>query len=138
MTVMGTTRTERGRTMAAGAVCALIPAAGRGVRFGGSDNKVFAPLLGRPLLAWTLDAFALCDAIDAIVLIGSEPDLPRLHDLGRQYGGPKFRDVVLGGPDRQSSVRNGLAACADFEYIAVHDAARPCVPSVLIHAAVLA
>ncbi len=45
-------------------VCALIPAAGRGVRFGSSENKVFIPLLGRPLLAWTLQSFADCEAID--------------------------------------------------------------------------
>jgi 2-C-methyl-D-erythritol 2,4-cyclodiphosphate synthase/2-C-methyl-D-erythritol 4-phosphate cytidylyltransferase len=121
-----------------GAVCALIPAAGRGVRFGGSANKVFAPLLGRPLLAWTLDAFARCDAIDAILLIGSEPDLLQLRELGHRYGGGKFLDVVLGGPDRQASVRNGLAVCADFEYVAVHDAARPCVTPELISAAVTA
>jgi 2-C-methyl-D-erythritol 4-phosphate cytidylyltransferase/2-C-methyl-D-erythritol 2,4-cyclodiphosphate synthase len=122
--------------MAAGAVCALIPAAGRGVRFGGSDNKVFVPLLGRPLLAWTLDAFAHCDAIDAIVLIGSEPDVPRLRELADRYGGGKFLDAVIGGQDRQSSVRNGLAACAEFEYVAVHDAARPCVTPILIDSAV--
>ncbi|MBC8103690.1 MAG: 2-C-methyl-D-erythritol 4-phosphate cytidylyltransferase, partial [Cytophagales bacterium] len=113
-------------------MCALIPAAGRGVRFGGSENKVFAPLLGRPLLAWTLQAFADCEDIDRIVLIGSEADLPRLRQIGEQYTGGKQRIVVEGGADRQSSVRLGLVACEDSEFIVVHDAARPCVTPALI------
>ena len=74
--------------MAAGAVCALIPAAGRGVRFGGSDNKVFVPLLGRPLLAWTLDAFALCDAIEAKRGVGA---------IGMLSGGFLRHDLEVSG-----------------------------------------
>ena len=117
---------------------ALIPAAGHGARFGSSENKVFTPLLGRPLLAWTLQAFRDCDAIDRIVLIGSENDLPRLREIGEQYGGGKLAAVVLGGADRQSSVRLGLAVCGDSTYVAVHDGARPCVTPGLITAAVSA
>lgn len=113
-------------------MCALIPAAGRGARFGAPQNKVFAPLLGRPLLGWTLQAFADCPDVDSVVLIGSEADLPVLREIGERYGGGKVRDVVLGGADRQSSVRNGLAACPDAEFIVIHDAARPCVTPALI------
>lgn len=118
-------------------VCALIPAAGRGVRFGSNENKIFAPLLGRPLLGWTLQAFADCSAITSIVLIGSKEDLPRLREIGEQYGGGKLYAVVEGGDDRQTSVRRGLDACPDdAEFVAVHDAARPCVTTRLIQAAV--
>lgn len=120
-------------------VCALIPAAGHGARFGSSENKIFALLLGRPLLAWTIQAFADCGAIDSIVLVGSENDLPRLRKIGEQYGGGKLTAVVQGGADRQSSVRLGLRACPDeAEFVAVHDAARPCVTPGLIAAAVSA
>jgi 2-C-methyl-D-erythritol 4-phosphate cytidylyltransferase/2-C-methyl-D-erythritol 2,4-cyclodiphosphate synthase len=122
----------------AGPVCALILAAGRGVRFGGTENKVFAPLAGRPLIAWTLEAFARCDAIDAIVLVGSAGDMSRLRELGEAFGGGKYRVAVQGGNDRQSSVYLGLQACTSssgnggFEYIAVHDAARPCITPEII------
>jgi len=116
-------------------VCALIPAAGRGARFGGSENKVFAPLLGRPLLGWTLEAFAACEAVDDIVLIGSEADLPRLREAGEQFGGGKIREVVPGGADRQASVAAGLAACQGAEFIAAHDGARPCITPNLISVA---
>lgn len=127
-------------------VCALIPAAGRGVRFGASENKVFADLLGRSLLGWTLQAFARCDAVDDVVLIGGEADLPRLRAIGAQFGGGKVRNVVVGGADRQASVRNGLAALGDpdfplqgdAEYVLIHDAARCCVTPEIIRTVAVA
>ncbi len=108
-------------------VCALIPAAGHGARFGSAQNKVFASLLGRPLLGWTLEAVAACEAVDSLLLIGAAGDLPRLREIGDAFGGGKVRDVILGGADRQASVAAGLAACDGAEIVVVHDAARPCV-----------
>lgn len=120
-------------------MCALIPAAGRGARFGAAENKVFAPLLGRPLIGWSLEAFARCDCVDDILLIGSENDLPRLREIATRYGGGKVRDLVRGGEDRQTSVRNGLDACSDdIGRVLIHDAARPCVTPLLIEAVLAA
>ena len=106
-------------------VCALILAAGRAARFGGTENKVFTTLAGRPLLSWTLQAFADCAEVDSIILVGSPGELARLTELGEVWGGGKLRAVVVGGRDRQASVRNGLAACHAFDFVAVHDGARP-------------
>jgi 2-C-methyl-D-erythritol 4-phosphate cytidylyltransferase/2-C-methyl-D-erythritol 2,4-cyclodiphosphate synthase len=114
-------------------VCALIPAAGRGARFGGSENKIFAPILGRPLLAWTLEAFARCEAVESVLLVGNAADLPRLREISERWGGGKVRGVAPGGEDRQASVAEGLAA-ADAPLVVVHDAARPCVTGALIEA----
>lgn len=115
-------------------VCALIPAAGRGARFGSPNNKVFADLLGRPVVGWTLAAFAACAEVDEIVLIGGENDLTRLRELGDAFGGGKVRAMILGGADRQASVAAGLAATGSADFILVHDAARPCVTPELIAA----
>ena len=109
------------------AVYALIPAAGRGVRFGGSENKVLTPLLGRPLLAWTLEAFASSPEIEAILLVGSSADQDRLAQIGAQYGGGKLRGVVLGGATRQESVLRGLEQIPEDSPVLIHDAARCCV-----------
>ena len=46
---------------------ALIPAAGRGERFGRRTNKVFFEIAGKPILAHTLSVFETCDAIDEII-----------------------------------------------------------------------
>lgn len=118
--------------------CALIPAAGRGVRFGSAENKVFVPLLGRPLLGWTLHAFAQCAAIDQVVLIGGGDELPRLRAIGAEFGGGKVQDVVAGGADRQASVRAGLTACEAADFVVVHDAARPAVTAGLIERVLVA
>jgi 2-C-methyl-D-erythritol 4-phosphate cytidylyltransferase/2-C-methyl-D-erythritol 2,4-cyclodiphosphate synthase len=113
-------------------VCALIPAAGRGVRFGSGKNKVFAPLLGRPLVGWTLEAFAQSSVVEDVILIGSEEDLPWLRECGDRFGGGKVRAVVPGGANRQESVLEGVAAAEGAQWLIVHDAARPCVPVRLI------
>ena len=67
-----------------------------------------------------------------IILIGSADDLLRLRELGEKYGGGKLQAVVLGGNDRQESVRLGLEAALSSDYIVVHDGARPCVTPALI------
>jgi 2-C-methyl-D-erythritol 4-phosphate cytidylyltransferase / 2-C-methyl-D-erythritol 2,4-cyclodiphosphate synthase len=114
------------------AVYALIPAAGRGVRFGGSENKVLATLLGKPLLGWTLEAFAATPEIEAIVLVGSSADQERLLAIGEQYGGGKLRGVVLGGTTRQESVLRGLESIPSDSPVLIHDAARCCVTPEII------
>ncbi len=114
-------------------MCALIPAAGRGARFGATENKIFAPLLGRPLIGWTLGAFAASAAVDAIVVIGSDGELERLQALGETYGGGKLRAVIGGGATRQESVRRGLDA-TDAETVLIHDAARCCVTPKIVEA----
>ncbi|GAB4464375.1 MAG: bifunctional 2-C-methyl-D-erythritol 4-phosphate cytidylyltransferase/2-C-methyl-D-erythritol 2,4-cyclodiphosphate synthase [Armatimonadaceae bacterium] len=110
---------------------AVILAAGRGARFGANQNKVFVPLLGCPLLGWTLQAFVRTEIIRDIVLVGSSADLSRLEQIAAQYGGRKVRAIVPGGSDRQESVRNGVAAAGSLHegpvWIAAHDAARPCI-----------
>jgi 2-C-methyl-D-erythritol 4-phosphate cytidylyltransferase / 2-C-methyl-D-erythritol 2,4-cyclodiphosphate synthase len=114
------------------AVYALIPAAGRGVRFGGKENKVLATLLGKPLLGWTLEAFAATPEIEAIVLVGSSADQERLLAIGEQYGGGKLRGVVLGGTTRQESVLRGLESIPGDSPVLIHDAARCCVTPEII------
>ncbi len=80
-----------------------------------------------------MEAFALCDAIDGVVIVGSEPELARLQAIADAYGGGKVRAVVEGGKDRRESVRAGLHALPQaVEWVAVHDAARPCVTPELI------
>ncbi len=85
-----------------------------------------------------MDAFARCDEISAIILVGAEGELNLLREIGEQYSGGKLRTVVPGGSDRQSSVRNGLVACEDYEFVAIHDAARPCVTPQIIHRVIAA
>ncbi|HUG15276.1 MAG TPA: 2-C-methyl-D-erythritol 4-phosphate cytidylyltransferase [Thermomicrobiales bacterium] len=110
---------------------AIIAGAGAGVRFGESD-KVFAPLAGRPILVRAVDAFALREDVDALVVVLGAHTLERGRALIRQA---IERDVIVceGGPTRAASVLAGLRALPDRPgLVAVHDAARPLVTSELI------
>jgi 2-C-methyl-D-erythritol 4-phosphate cytidylyltransferase len=114
-----------------GPAYAIVVAAGRSERMGGVD-KVLAPLVGRPLLAWTLAAFKQCDAIERVVVVASEASLDRVDALVREWRFTKVTDIVPGGATRQASVRAGIDAAPGAAIVAVHDAARPLVTPELI------
>jgi len=61
---------------------AVIVAAGRGERMGGVD-KMFAPLAGRPVLAWVVDTFHKCPLVDQIVVVLAEHHLERGKKLAK-------------------------------------------------------
>ena len=113
------------------ATYALIPAAGRAARFntdGGPDgNKVFAPLAGRPLLRWTVEAFAANVAIDGILVVAGAGEVARCREA--LDGVDKLLSIIPGGETRQASVAVGLftlGGAAD-DLVLVHDGARPLV-----------
>lgn len=110
---------------------AIIVAAGRGERMGGVD-KVFAPLAGKPLLAWTVNAFQQCELIDQIVIVLNKNNLKRGEKLVAESGWSKVRDVCPGGEERWQSVVNGLRLVKDCHWVIIHDGARPLVNEKLI------
>ena len=112
-----------------GGISAVIPAAGRGERLGHKDPKAFVSLAGCPLLAWSLAALESCALIDRVVVVTQPEDIDRTWRLAVPHGFRKLANVVAGGPDRQSSVLNGMAVVMDdSDVILVHDAARPLTP----------
>lgn len=117
-------------------VGAVIVAAGAGRRFGG--DKVFADLLGRPVLAWTVAAFESTPEVDIIVVVLSPENLGRGQALAQAHGWRKVRHLCPGGPRRQDSVRAGLAALSGTEWVVVHDGVRPCVTPQIIRAGLAA
>ncbi len=120
-----------------GEIGLVLAAAGLGRRFGG--KKQFLELLGRPLMEYSLDAFADTGLVEAIVLVLAPEDVqagPRILDAWRdrrrrlrQRGGADVEALVVGGGRRrQDSVLEGLRALRGrVEFAAVHDAARPLV-----------
>ncbi len=123
------------------ATYALIPAAGRAARFntdagsdsGGGGNKVFAPLAGRPLLRWTVEAFAAHPGIDGILVVAGAGEVARCREA--LEGVDKILSIIPGGETRQASVAIGLftlGGAAD-DMVLVHDGARPLVtPDIII------
>ncbi len=119
---------------------AIIVAAGQGQRFGGETPKQFALLGGKPVLVWTLRQFETCPEIDEVVIVVHQDWLQQVKaDILAHEQFQKVSRVVPGGVERQDSVSAGLSSLsASVEYVAVHDAARPCVRAEAISRVVLA
>jgi 2-C-methyl-D-erythritol 4-phosphate cytidylyltransferase len=101
----------------------ILPAAGSGRRLGRGEPKALVPILGRPMIAWTLEAFAAIPFERVVVVVATD----RTAEFERLLRGKAA--VVPGGPTRSSSVRRGFEALgADAaDLICIHDAARPLI-----------
>ena len=108
------------------AVGAVVVAAGRSTRMKGVD-KVFTPILGIPLLAYSLDQLESFPSVAEVVLVLSPESLDQGQELLRHRGYQKVSRVCAGGERRQDSVRRGLEQLANCRWVIVHDGARPCL-----------
>ncbi|WBH16570.1 bifunctional 2-C-methyl-D-erythritol 4-phosphate cytidylyltransferase/2-C-methyl-D-erythritol 2,4-cyclodiphosphate synthase [Sphingomonas radiodurans] len=100
---------------------ALIVAAGKGERTGTALPKQYALLAGRPMLAWSHEAFCAHPAIDAVVVAIGEGQEALFSDAL-----PDAR-YLIGGASRRETVQRGLVAIGDADQVLIHDAARPFV-----------
>lgn len=107
-------------------VWAVVPAAGRGTRFGGATPKQYLQAGGRPLLAHALEALLAHPAVaGAMVALGADDALwPGWTELA---GKPVL--TCLGAGSRAGSVLAALQALPESvkadDFVLVHDAARP-------------
>lgn len=101
----------------------IVVAAGTSQRMAGI-NKLFAPLRGKPLLAWSVDTCQRYSLVQQIVLVLNDKDLARGQKLKKERGWSKVT-LCLGGARRQDSVREGLRHMRDCDWVMIHDGARP-------------
>ncbi len=115
-------------------VVAIIAAAGQGTRMGAPVSKVYLDILGRPLLAYTLDKFQSHSQIAEIIILTRENEREYCQNqVVKKYGFSKVKKIVAGGLERQDSVRLGLAALeTDAHWVLIHDGARPLISEELI------
>ena len=108
----------------------ILPAAGKGERFGGSQKKTFARLNGRPVFLRSIELFiSRQDVCQTILVVGPEDFDQVKSEFGANFGFMGIR-LVKGGERRCDSVAAALAVVADeADFVAVHDAARPCLAS---------
>jgi 2-C-methyl-D-erythritol 4-phosphate cytidylyltransferase/2-C-methyl-D-erythritol 2,4-cyclodiphosphate synthase len=113
------------------ACIALIVAAGRGTRLGGTVPKQYRDLGGAPVLRRTLEIFAAHPRIDAIRVVTGADD--EAHYTAATAGLALLPPVV-GGATRQASVLNGLESFAKRPpaSVLIHDAARPFATAALV------
>lgn len=104
------------------ATAAVVVAAGKGLRAGGTVPKQFAPWRGKPLLRHSLEALAAAGVSPIVVAIPEE-----WGELAARIAGDLPVRLIPGGETRQLSVRAGLEALVDEapDRVLIHDAARP-------------
>ena len=105
---------------------AVLLAAGNSTRMGGSRSKVLEELEGRPALCRSLEVLDRCPLIGEICLVCREQDRGDMLPLTSGLATPVR--VAPGGAQRQDSVEQGVEALTGpWEYVAIHDGARPLV-----------
>ena len=109
----------------------IIVAAGKSQRMDHGD-KIFAPLMGRPLISYSVDAFHRAPEVQSIVLVLSADNIEAGRLLVANSGWERVREVCVGGQRRQDSVRCGLDRLTDQDWVLVHDGARPLVDPELV------
>lgn len=115
---------------------AIILAGGTGERFGRDGGKQLVEIAGKPILTWSAEAFDAVGDVGLIVIVC--PESRQEEYLKRAIDPFPFVTpvkVAPAGDIRQESAYQGLEAVPnDFEYIVIHDGARPLVtPQLILH-----
>ena len=114
---------------------AVILSAGQGKRMQSPVAKQYLHLRGKPILYYSLAAFAAAPEIDNIVVVLNAEDRDFVcREIIEKYHFHQVTDVVFGGEERYHSVYNGLnaAGASDSDYIFIHDGARPLIEAAII------
>ncbi len=105
---------------------AIIVAGGLGHRMKSNLPKQFMLLGGKPVVQWSLECFNAVKSVEKIVLVLPNDWIEEGKKYIASFKPEKDFVIATGGELRQDSVRKGLVAVGEgFDYIAVHDAARP-------------
>lgn len=115
-------------------VAVILAAAGKSTRFGDSHlKKVFTSLAGRAVWLHAADVFLEHPQVGQVIVVIDAEDKELFKEKYTASTTMMGIDVVLGGDQRWKSVQNALEMVRpEMEWIAVHDAARPCVTQQLI------
>jgi 2-C-methyl-D-erythritol 4-phosphate cytidylyltransferase len=107
-------------------IWAVVPAAGRGTRFGSETPKQYLQVEGQPLIAYALAALLAHQVVEGVVVAISDRDAD-WPGWTRFHGKPVL--TCTGGATRAQSVLAALHALPDSvradDFVLVHDAARP-------------
>jgi 2-C-methyl-D-erythritol 4-phosphate cytidylyltransferase len=113
----------------------ILPAAGKSSRFREKEKKPFTNLDGRAVWLRAMEHFVTRKDVCQCVVVVAKADQEMFR---RRYGANlAFLNVRIadGGAERFESVANALALLdPEVEFVAIHDAVRPCVTEALIDA----
>ena len=118
-------------------IAALILAAGKGTRTGGSVPKQYRNIAGQPVLRRTLQPFLNHPGINQTRVVINPAD--QAH-YAAAVAGLSLGAAIAGSDSRQASVHAGLEALAAAppDLVLIHDAARPFVDAATIDGVIAA
>ncbi len=112
----------------------ILPAAGRGLRFGTGVPKQYQRLGAYTVLEWSLRKL-LCAPLDAVIVPLDQEDA---HWRDTMIPPGAAVECIAGGTRRAESVLAGLhhlaGRAAASDWVLVHDAVRPCAPGASVQA----
>ncbi len=119
-----------------GKFAVILPAAGRSTRFGDpKQKKIFAMLDGQAVWLRAAEPFLARDDVAQVLVAIAAEDRERFDLLFSASVAFLNIRVIEGGAERADSIARALEAVdPSIEFVAVHDAARPCVSPELIEA----
>ena len=113
---------------------AIILAGGTGERFGKEGGKQLVEIGGKPILTWSVEAFDAVGDIGLIVIVcPAERQGEYLSKAVDPFSFATPIVVAAAGSTRQESAFSGLELVPEeFEYVVLHDGARPLISADLI------
>lgn len=113
---------------------AIILAGGTGERFGNEGGKQLVEIGGKPILIWSVEAFDAVGDIGLIVIVcPAERQGEYLSKAVDPFSFATPIVVAAAGSTRQESAFSGLELVPEeFEYVVMHDGARPLISADLI------
>lgn len=112
----------------------IIAAGGSGKRLGEAVPKQFLKIQGKTILEKSIEPFQKSVLVDEIILVVPEDNVIEAKKIGAKFS--KIINIVLGGAERQVSVKNGLDV-VNTDLVLIHDGARPFVVESVIERVVL-
>ncbi len=111
----------------------ILLAGGTGTRMGANVPKQFLIVNNKPVIVHTIECFQKKDNIEGILIVCIKEWIDYMGKLINEYGLYKVKWIVEGGSSGHDSTRNGIfflkEKIKEEDFIIIHDAARPIVPS---------
>ena len=114
----------------------IIIAGGIGSRLGAKVPKQFVEVLGKPIIAYTMEHFQYHPEIDGIELVCVDGFQEHLKSIADEFGITKVIKIVKGGSEYERSIMNGVVGLEGIakpdDVVMVHWAASPFINEEII------
>lgn len=110
----------------------ILLAGGSGKRMGSEIPKQFINIMGKPIIAYSIENFQRNPQINKILVVCIKNWIDRLKEIIVQYSLTKVEWIIEGGNTGHDSIRNGVfflkGKIFPDDYVIIHDAVRPILP----------